>query len=167
MKLNPMIIVFIANRIKKKNLFPKATHTPENYVTAGEVLKNIPPLNHIPRPLSGVTLERVKLIKQGKNWQSLPKKLQTKSVHSGAYGRIDANKPSKTIMTRFDTPTVGYVIHPKEHRTLTVREGARIQTFPDDFEFLGSKSSQNKQVGNAVPPKLSRAIANQIKTILS
>lgn len=159
--------VFIANRIGEENLFPKITHSPENYVPVKDVLKNIPNLNHNPRELSGVTLKRVKLIKQGKNWQSLPKELQTKSIHSGAYGRIDENKPSKTIMTRFDTPTVGYVIHPRENRTLTVREGARIQTFPDDFEFTGTNTSQNKQVGNAVPVKMARAIAKQIKKMLN
>ena len=158
--------VFIANKVKKTNLFPEKTHPQEKYIPVGSVLKNIPKLNHNPRELSGITLKRVKLIKQGKNWQSLPKELQTKSVHSGAYGRLDEKKPSRTIMTRFDTPTVGYVIHPKEHRTLTVREGARIQTFPDNFEFVGTNSSQNKQVGNAVPPLMARAIAKQIKKML-
>jgi len=160
-------VLFVANRINRKNLFPNITHSPERYISVGEALKNIPELNHNLRELSGITLKRVKLIKQGKNWQSLPKELQTKSVHSGAYGRLNSKKPSKTIMTRFDTPTVGYVIHPIEHRTLTVREGARIQTFPDNFEFVGNTSSQNRQVGNAVPPRLSNAIAKQIKLMLN
>lgn len=160
-------VLFVANRIKRENLFPKITHTPERHISVEEALKNLPELNHNPRKLSGITLKRVKLIKQGKNWQSLPKKLQTKSIHSGAYGRLNEKKPSRTIMTRFDTPSVGYVIHPKKHRTLTIREGARIQTFPDNFEFLGNTSSQNKQVGNAVPPKLSRAIAKQVKLMLN
>ena len=159
--------LFVGNRIKKNNLFPKITHTQERYISVGETLKNIPKLNHEPRGLSGITLKRVKLIKQGNNWKSLPKKLQTKSVHSGAYGRLNEKKPSKTIMTRFDTPSVGYVIHPKEHRALTVREGARIQTFPDNFEFVGNKLSQYRQVGNAVPPKLSKGIAKQIKVMLN
>lgn len=160
-------VLFVANRINKKNLFPKITHKPERYITVGQALKNVPKLNHNPRELSGVTLKRVKLIKQGKNWQSLPKNLQTKSIHSGAYGRLSEKKPSRTIMTRFDTPTVGFVIHPREHRTLTVREGARLQSFPDNFEFIGTNSSQNRQVGNAVPPRLSQAIAKQVKLMLN
>ena len=70
--------------------------------------------------LTGKVLERVKLIKPGYNWKSLPKYLQTGSKHSGAYGRLDPNKPSRTLTTRFDTPPGGYVTHPTENRAITV-----------------------------------------------
>ena len=70
---------------------------------------------------------------------------------------------SVTITTRFDTPSSGKFTHPYLDRAITVREAARIQSFPDTFIFTGTKSSQMKQVGNAVPPLLSKAIAKQIK----
>ena len=69
---------------------------------------------------------------------------------------------STLLNTRFDTPSSGRFTHPVLNRCLTVREAARIQTFPDSFIFYGSKGSQMKQVGNAVPPMLAYAIANVI-----
>ncbi len=74
------------------------------------------------------------------------------------------DEQSVTITTRFDTPSSGKFTHPFLNRAITVREAARIQSFPDDFVFVGPKTSQMKQVGNAVPPKLANSIA---KTILS
>ena len=75
-------------------------------------------------------------------------------MHSGAYGRLEKTGVAPTITTRFDTPSGGRFIHPVEDRTLSPREGARIQSFPDEFKFLGNKTSVYKQIGNAVPPKL-------------
>ena len=159
-------VFFIGNRIGATNKFPEPTHSKENYVSVGEVLNNIPALNHVPRELSGIVLERVKLLKPGQNWRDLPTDLQTLSRHSGAYGRLDPNKPARTLTTRFDTPSVGYVTHPTENRTLTVREGARIQGFPDDFEFYGPVMKQYKQVGNAVPVYFSRALSGAVLQML-
>ena len=158
-------VIIMANKIGEENIFP-AKHPKK--VPVGDVLKDIPENapNHEPRKLTGVTLKRVQLLKPGQNWTNLPPELQTKSIHSGAYGRIDPTKPSKTLTTRFDTPSVGYVTHPYEDRTLTVREGARIQTFPDDFVFCGPRLKQYKQVGNAVPVKLSYAISKGVKAML-
>jgi DNA-cytosine methyltransferase len=108
----------------------------------------------------------LKTIKPGEGRVNIPKELQTKSVHSGAFGRLEKNKPAYTITTRFDTPSVGRVTHPVSHRALTPREAARIQSFDDDFVFHGSKSSIGIQIGNAVPPLLAKAIASKIKKIL-
>ena len=69
---------------------------------------------------------------------------------------------SVTITTRFDTPSSGKFTHPFLNRAITVREAARIQSFPDSFKFTGNKGSQMKQVGNAVPPLLADAIASVI-----
>ena len=69
---------------------------------------------------------------------------------------------SVTITTRFDTPSSGRFTHPFLNRAITVREAARIQSFPDTFVFHGNKTSQMKQVGNAVPPLLAKAIAEVI-----
>lgn len=107
-------------------------------------------------------VELLKMIKEGEGRSSLPKKLQTKSVHSGAFGRMDRNKPAYTITTRFDTPSVGRVTHPVLNRALTPREAARLQSFDDDFVFYGTRSSIGKQIGNAVPPLLAYAIAKSI-----
>ena len=74
------------------------------------------------------------------------------------------NEQSVTITTRFDTPSSGKFTHPFLNRAITVREAARIQSFPDNFIFVGTKTSQMKQVGNAVPPKLANTLA---KTILN
>ena len=73
------------------------------------------------------------------------------------------NEQAVTITTRFDTPSSGKFTHPFLHRAITVREAARLQSFPDDFIFYGTKTSQMKQVGNAVPPKLSKKIAELIR----
>jgi DNA (cytosine-5)-methyltransferase 1/site-specific DNA-methyltransferase (adenine-specific) len=74
---------------------------------------------------------------------------------------------SPTIDTRFDTPSNGRNSHPFLHRAITPREAARIQSFPDTFEFLGNKCEVCKQIGNAVPPLLARAIGEQIINDLS
>lgn len=158
--------IFIGNRINVDNEFPKPTHTPKNYVTIAEAFKDLPNENHEPRQLKDKVLERVKLLKPGQNWRDLPIELQTGSKHSGAYGRLEPNKPSRTLTTRFDTPPGGYVTHPIEDRAITVREGARIQSFPDEFIFKGSKISQYRQVGNAVAVGVSRALAKSIINML-
>lgn len=119
--------------------------------------------NHKASRHNKLTLERIKKINKGENWQDLPEKENIKSVHSGAYGRLDWTSPAYTITTRFDTPSAGRVIHPERHRTLTAREAARLQSFDDDFIFLGNKTSIGKQIGNAVPPKVAKVLGDIIK----
>lgn len=158
--------VLIANRLSVANRFPPPTRTPDQYETVGSALRDLPSTNHEPRALHGPTLERVRLIKQGENWRALPEAMQTRSLHSGAYGRLRSDAPAKTLLTRFDSPPVGYVTHPEEDRALTVREGARLQGFPDAFTFFGPKMSQYRQVGNAVSPIMSAAIARSVIQML-
>jgi site-specific DNA-cytosine methylase len=98
--------------------------------------------------------------KGGKEY--LPPEHHTKSIYSGTWERMDADGVSVTITTRFDTPSSGKFTHPYLNRAITVREAARIQSFPDTFHFYGPKTSQMKQVGNAVPPLLAKAIAECI-----
>lgn len=119
--------------------------------------------NHYKPNHSEKSIERMKQIKSGENWTVL--KEDIKSIHSGSYGRLKKDDVSPTIVTRFDTPSGGKFIHPTENRTLTPREAARIQSFPDDFVFTGTKSSICKQIGNAVPPKLAYFLAETINNI--
>lgn len=127
----------------------------QDYIHNEEVTTNHVATNH-----SLISLNRMKQINSGENWTKLNEPIH--SVHSGAYGRLEKDKPAKTITTRFDTPSGGRFIHPIENRTITPREAARLQTFPDNFEFLGTHSSICKQIGNAVPPKLSFFLAKLV-----
>ena len=99
--------------------------------------------------------------------KDLPEKFHTKSVHSGAYGRMEYDKPAYTLTTRLNTPSVGRITHPIQDRTITPREAARIQSFPNDFRFLGDITSIGMQIGNAVPPILAQKIAEKILQILN
>ena len=108
---------------------------------------------------------RMKRIKPDENFTQLNESIN--SIHSGSYGRLNPNKTAPTITTRFDTPSGGRFTHPYEDRTLTPREAARIQSFPDSFKFVGTKSSICKQIGNAVPPKLAYFLAITIRRIIN
>lgn len=121
--------------------------------------------NHTKSKHSKIAVDRMKQIKPGENYTVL--KEQIKSVHSGSYGRMCWDEPSNTITTRFDTPAGGRFIHPIEHRTLSPREAARLQSFPDFYKFYGDKRSISRQIGNAVPPKVSYFLACLIKNILA
>lgn len=120
--------------------------------------------NHVATNHSQKAIERMTKINNGENFTKLNEEI--KSVHSGSYGRLQKEGYAPTITTRFDTPSGGKFIHPEHDRTLTPREAARIQSFPDDYIFCGTKSSICKQIGNAVPPKISRFLAVLVKEIL-
>ncbi len=118
--------------------------------------------NHVVTKHSKLALERLALIPPNAGKEVLPKEHLTKSIYSGTWTRMRKEEISVTITTRFDTPSSGKFTHPFLDRAITVREAARIQSFPDDFVFIGNKGSQMKQVGNAVPPILAGAIAEVI-----
>lgn len=118
--------------------------------------------NHIATKHSPVALERLAMIPPNAGKEVLPEEHITKSIYSGTWTRMRKDEISVTITTRFDTPSSGKFTHPYLDRAITVREAARIQSFPDDFQFTGNKGSQMKQVGNAVPPLLAAAIASVI-----
>lgn len=107
------------------------------------------------------TKEVIAMVPDGGNYKDLPLELQqTRKVHI-AWTRLCSTKPSITIDTGHR-----HHFHYKWNRVPTVRESARLQSFPDDFIFLCSKTSQYKQVGNAVPPLMAKAIAEQLSRIL-
>jgi DNA (cytosine-5)-methyltransferase 1 len=121
--------------------------------------------NHTSTNHAKVATDRMKKIESGQNFTSLDEKIN--SVHSGSYGRLEKDKPARTITTRFDTPSGGKFTHPTLNRTLTPREAARLQSFPDNFEFFGNKTSICKQIGNAVPPKIGYFLSQLTKELLN
>ncbi len=123
--------------------------------------------NHISSHHKQETLEILSMIKEGQTMKDLPEKYRTKSVHSGAYGRMVYDKPSYTLTTRLNTPSVGRITHPEQNRTITPREAARIQSFPDDYKFIGNITSIGMQIGNAVPPILAEEIGKHIKKYIN
>lgn len=118
--------------------------------------------NHQATSHSEVALEKLKLIPPEGNKSSLPIELHGKQKFSTTWARLMWERPSPTIDTRFDTPSNGRNSHPYLHRAITPREAARIQSFPDNYIFYGKKCSVCKQIGNAVPPLLAKAIGQEI-----
>jgi len=86
--------------------------------------------------------------------------------HKDVYGRIDPKKPAPTMTTACINPSKGRFVHPTEHHGITVRQAARIQTFPDTFEFVGGLTAAGKQIGNAVPIQLGEALISAIAAYL-
>lgn len=109
-------------------------------------------------------ISRYPYIPQGGNWESIPAQLMANykdrtRCHTGIYHRLHANKPSVVI----GNYRKNMLIHPTQHRGLSVREAARLQSFPDYYHFVGSIGFQQQQVGNAVPPLLAKAVFTAIK----
>lgn len=136
-------------------------HTCSTYKTVGEALRNlgseIPNQNDIANS-SEIVIERMKKVKQGENWKVIPE-FEGKDKHSTLYKRLKLDEPSVTIANAAKI----LLTHPTEDRVLSIRECARIQSFPDDFVFYGGLRSKYQQIANAVPPLLGEAIARQIK----
>lgn len=148
-----------ANNLKSKN----------NFVT-----------EHFIQKLDETQLERITKLKQGQTMKDLPEHLQHPSFKKRAARRVMDGTPSEKRggapsglkRLRLDEPSltitgaaVREFIHPLENRCLTIRECARIQTFPDDFIFCGSSGDKIQQIGNAIPPLLAKTFANHIKEI--
>lgn len=127
--------------------------------------------NHITYSLSELDLKMVRSVPPGGNWKNISENLPSQRLkriretggRTTLYGRLTWNKPSYTITTYFNRPGNGTYIHPDHDRVITAREAARLQTFPDDFVFQGSKGSFCVQIGNAVPPLLAFSFAQRIK----
>ncbi len=118
--------------------------------------------NHQATNHSQAALEKLKLINKEQGKECLPKNLHGKQQFKSTWGRLNWNKISPTIDTRFDTPSNGTNSHPKLHRSITPREVARIQSFSNNYIFYGNKTSVCKQIGNAVPPLLALALGKAI-----
>jgi DNA (cytosine-5)-methyltransferase 1 len=149
-------VIFIGNRINKTNYHPKPFLLPSEYVTTGEaiedlmLLNDIPEFNHVQTKHRPDMAEKMLQLEEGK---SLYK------GYSDAWKKCPWDEASCTIKENHG----GVNVHPKLARVLTAREMARIQSFPDDFIFEGPKNKQLVQLGNAVPPLLSKAIGIAIR----
>ena len=131
--------------------------------------------NHYAAKLSDLDMQIINYVPQGGNWKNIPESVPSqrlvqiresykegKGSRSTYYGRLRSDMPSYTINTYFTRPGNGCHIHYEQDRTLSQREAARLQSFPDSFSFEGSLSAINTQIGNAVPPLLAFQIANSI-----
>ena len=115
-----------------------------------------------------IALQRFKALKPGQNFHSLDETLKTNTYTDSSrtqntiYLRLDYDEPSGTVVN----VRKSMWIHPTLDRAISVREAARLQTFPDSFIFCGSKDKQYQQVGNAVPPIMAKAIAKKLAKLL-
>jgi DNA (cytosine-5)-methyltransferase 1 len=165
--------------------FPEPSHSESQFVTVRESIRDLPspPLDGSPHDsfsnhfrearLSATNLARIRCIPEGGGREHLPTHLELpchvsnrKHRHLDTYGRLAWDKPAVTITARFDSFTRGRFGHPNEDRTITLREGARLQSFPDSFKFFGNREEVARQIGNAVPPALAKAIGHSIADAL-
>lgn len=171
--------IIIGSRIGTP-MHPKPTHyapgqlsfdayQKELWRTVGDAIRDLPlePTGenwHVGRNPTAKSLARYKTIPPGGNRFNLPIDLmpncwiKKKTGSTDVFGRLEWNKPSLTIRTEFFKPEKGRYLHPEAHRPITIREAARLQTFPDDYVLIGSHINVAKQVGNAVPCELARNI---------
>ena len=124
--------------------------------------------NHVAPGLGVRNRERIRFVPPGGSWRDIPYGLLPPGMqrarrgdHTKRYGRLHPDGLAATILTKCD-PHWGAYIHPSQDRTLTVRETARLQSFPDDFRFYGPRLAQARQVGNAVPPLVAARLASSI-----
>ena len=147
----------------------KLPDVPKDISDLGKLLRDSKNLcNHVATATTTEALKRFKAIKQGDNFHSLPPELKitysdTKRTQKTIYLRLKYDEPSGTVVN----VRKSMWIHPVKHRALSIREAARLQTFPDSFVFCGNKNSQYQQVGNAVPPMLAKALAEHLYKYLA
>jgi DNA (cytosine-5)-methyltransferase 1 len=174
-------LVLIASRLGPIS-FPKPTHGPDAKnkklptvwraighlprIKAGQSHSEIP--NHRAANLSALNLKRIKATKSGGTRVRWPAELvlnchENHIGHTDVYGRMAKNLPSAALTTRCISLSNGRFGHPTQHRAISVREAACLQTFPIEFEFFGSMASMSRQVGNAVPVEMARVFGSAIR----
>ncbi|MBM4273683.1 MAG: DNA cytosine methyltransferase [Deltaproteobacteria bacterium] len=161
--------------------FPKPNVPEQYWKTVREAVGDLPPVpengtehpsipNHRSDKLTSKNKERFSYVKPSGGREQIPPALRlpchrvdaNTSGHRYVYGRLDWEKPAGVITARFDSLTRGRFGHPDQNRTISLREGARLQSFPDSFVFLGNKVEVARQIGNAVPPLLSEKLGGAI-----
>jgi DNA (cytosine-5)-methyltransferase 1 len=150
----------------------------KSYKTVGDVIQGLPPLkvgcehpdirNHKCANLSDKNKDRLrKISKDGGSRIELPLELwlnchlnkdgTPKNVHKDTYGRMWWDRPAPTLTTKFNSITTGRYAHPEQNRAISLKEGALLQSFPEDYKFYGNMQAVARQIGNAVPPKMAEA----------
>lgn len=157
--LNKYPYLYVDNNYKELNTVNNALSTID-YSNTNDI-DNIP-MKHSPK-----TIERFTYIPEGdsiaNHIDELPEDLKISKFYSrGNTMRLDGNSPSPTLVPGHSN----FPVHPKEHRSITVREAATITGFPNDYKFFGSHTKRCEEVGNAVPPPLSSAVAKSVKNVL-
>ena len=156
--------IFIGTNTNQKIEFP--TKEVENYVSVKEALSSYPKLksgeessipNHIAMSHSEQMLNKMSYVTDGGDRNEIPIKIRPKTGDVRKYIKYASDKPSVCV-----TGDMRKIFHYEQNRALTVRELAKLQSFPDDFIFKGTRISQQQQVGNSVPPKMASAIAKAI-----
>lgn len=181
-------LVFVGLKNGEKFDFPTPTHTPGTYITCEQAISDLPslvsdlgsdvslynsePTNDFQKEIRGncqilhnhkaidhkqFVIDTIAMVPDGGNYKDLPKGVGTSRTFHMAWTRLNSSKPARTVDTGHRN-----LFHYKWNRCPTVRESARIQTFPDDFVFLGTKGQQDKQVGNAVPCLMAKAVGNKL-----
>lgn len=181
-------LVLLASKYGEISLIPP-THTPEQYVTVGDTIKELPPLKagescaydplHRAIALTPLNMQRIKATPYGGGWKDWPDELKLachkkdggKSFGS-VYGRMVWEKPSPTMTTQCTGYGNGRFGHPEQDRAITPREAALFQTFPMEYQFFENEgsvsiSTVSRYIGNAVPPKLGEVVAKSIINHLS
>lgn len=157
-------VIFIGSKNNQKIVFP--TMKTNKYITVREALSSYPVLlsgessnipNHTAMTHSEQMLHKMSFVSDGGDRNEIPQSIRPKSGDVRKYIKYASNRPSITI-----TGDMRKVFHYEQNRALTVRELAKLQSFPDNFVFKGTSISQQQQVGNSVPPKMSEAIAESI-----
>lgn len=119
-------------------------------------------------PKNGTHLIKImETLKDGQSKDDLPEAIRPKSGYGNTYAKLWWKKPSTTITRNFACPSSSRCIHPRDSRAMSIREGARLQSFPDDYIFYGSDGMKRLEIGNAVPPLLSQAIAKKMLEALN
>ena len=160
--------IFVVGTLGQDFFYPEKTLS--DYMTVKEAIDDLPPLqsgeksevpNHFAMKHSQQMLEKMSYVKDGGDRNSIPIEIRPKSGDIRKYIRYNSNLPSVTV-----TGDMRKVFHYNQNRALTPRELARLQSFPDEFVFEGNSINIQQQIGNAVPPKLSYAIAMEVKRSL-
>ena len=114
-------------------------------------------------PRNGAHLIRImETLQDGQSKNDLPEDIRPRSGYGNTYAKLWWDRPSTTITRNFACPSSSRCIHPRDSRAMSIREGARLQSFPDDYKFYGSDGMKRLEIGNAVPPLLSMAIAKKM-----
>lgn len=175
-------LIVLARRGTQTPVMPKPSHDADSWVTVRQAIGDMPcPFeeperaalisNHERDNISEMNRLRLSHVPEGGGREDIPPELQLpchrrttveKGGHRGVYGRLWWDRPSATMTTKCNSFTRGRFGHPALDRNITMREAARLQGFPDEFEFLGTKVPIAHQIGNAVPPPLARALGRAI-----